>query len=161
MRKNLACLAHQLKAAPEQLADRLEAMQAKLKKLEKASEKASAASLTGADIAASAEEIGGVKIACATLDGVNVKAMRSLMDDVRSRMPSGVAALFSTEGEKVSIIVYVSKDLHGRFTAPALIKEAAPLCGGSGGGRPDLAQAGGTKPDGVTAAIAKLKELMA
>ena len=65
------------------------------------------------------------------------------------------------EGEKVSIIVYVSKDLHGRFTAPALIKEAAPLCGGSGGGRPDLAQAGGTNPAGVAAAIAKLKELVA
>ena len=87
--------------------------------------------------------------------------MRSLMDDIRSRMPSGVAALFSEEGGKANIIVYVSKDLHDRFTAPSLIKQVAPLCGGSGGGRPDMAQAGGTNPAGIGEAMARLKELLA
>ena len=99
--------------------------------------------------------------ACARLEGVSIKAMRSLMDDIRSRMPSGVAALFSEEGGKANIIVYVSKDLHDRFTAPSLIKQVAPLCGGSGGGRPDMAQAGGTNPAGIGEAMARLKELLA
>lgn len=136
-------------------------MAAKIKKLEKASEKASAASVSGADIASSAETVGSVRFACARLEGVSIKAMRSLMDDIRSRMPSGVAALFSEEGGKANIIVYVSKDLHDRFTAPSLIKQVAPLCGGSGGGRPDMAQAGGTNPAGIGEAMARLKELLA
>jgi alanyl-tRNA synthetase len=55
----------------------------------------------------------------------------------------------------------VSKDLHGTFTAPALIKDVAALVGGSGGGRPDMAQAGGSDPEGIDKAIAKLKELVA
>ena len=97
----------------------------------------------------------------ARLEGVSIKAMRSRMDDIRSRMPSGVAALFSEEGGKANIIVYVSKDLHDRFTAPSLIKQVAPLCGGSGGGRPDMAQAGGTNPAGIDEAMARLKELLA
>ena len=72
-----------------------------------------------------------------------------------------MAALFSEEGGKANIIVYVSKDLHDRFTAPSLIKQVAPLCGGSGGGRPDMAQAGGTNPAGIGEAMARLKELLA
>ena len=160
-RARITELAHLLKARPEQLEERVEGMAAKIKKLEKASEKASAASVSGADIASSAETVGSVRFACARLEGVSIKAMRSLMDDIRSRMPSGVAALFSEEGGKANIIVYVSKDLHDRFTAPSLIKQVAPLCGGSGGGRPDMAQAGGTNPAGIGEAMARLKELLA
>lgn len=160
-RARITELAHLLKARPEQLEERVEGMAAKTKKLEKASEKASAASVSGADIASSAETVGSVRFACARLEGVSIKAMRSLMDDIRSRMPSGVAALFSEEGGKANIIVYVSKDLHDRFTAPSLIKQVAPLCGGSGGGRPDMAQAGGTNPAGIGEAMARLKELLA
>jgi alanyl-tRNA synthetase len=61
----------------------------------------------------------------------------------------------------VAVLIAVSKDLLGRFTAPALIKDVAAEVGGSGGGRPDMAQAGGTNPDGIDKAVAKLKELIA
>ena len=60
----------------------------------------------------------------------------------------------------MSLLLYVSKDLHDRLTAPALIKEVAAPCGGSGGGRPDLAQAGGTKPEGLDEAFAALRALV-
>ena len=72
-----------------------------------------------------------------------------------------MACLATVEGEKVGLLLYVSKDLHGRFTAPALIKDVAAPCGGSGGGRPDLAQAGGTKADGVEAAFDVLRAKIA
>ena len=132
-----------------------------MKKLRKASEKAAASPATGADLVQKATEVNGVKVLTAKLDGVPVKALRDIMDDVRSRIPSGVACLATVEGEKVGLLLYVSKDLHGRFTAPALIKDVAAPCGGSGGGRPDLAQAGGTKADGVEAAFDVLRAKIA
>ena len=104
------------------------------------------------------EEIGGIKVLTAKLDNVPVKSLRDLMDGVRSRLPSGVACLATVEGGKVGLLLYVSKDLHDRFTAPALIKPVAAPCGGSGGGRPDLAQAGGSNVDGIEAAFAALKQ---
>ena len=83
------------------------------------------------------------------------------MDDVRSKLPSGVACLAGAgEDGKVALILYVSKDLHAKFTAQSLIKDVSALVGGSGGGRPDLAQAGGTDPAGIEAALAKVKELV-
>lgn len=82
-------------------------------------------------------EINGVKVLAAKLDVSNIKAMRELMDDIRSKMPSGVACIAAPVDEgKVSMILYVSKDLHGRFTAPALIKEIAAPIAGSGRGTP-------------------------
>ena len=84
------------------------------------------------------------------------------MDDLRSKIPSGVIAIAAEqEGGKVSLIVAVSKDLHGKFTAPALIKDAAAAVGGSGGGRPDMAQAGGTNPAGIDEAFAKVRAAVA
>jgi alanyl-tRNA synthetase len=84
------------------------------------------------------------------------------MDALKSKLPSGVACIIApSEDGKVTVLIAVSKDLHGRFTAPQLIKDVAALVGGSGGGRPDMAQAGGTDAGGMDAAIAKLKELVA
>ncbi len=156
-RAELGSLAEMLKARPGQLAERVQALHAEIKKLRKASEKAAPA--TGADLAAQVKEINGLRLLAARLDGVPVKALRGLMDDVRSRLPEkAVACLATVEDGKVGLLVYVSKDLHNRFTAPALIKEAAAPCGGSGGGRPDMAQAGGTKPEGLEAAFALLHQ---
>jgi alanyl-tRNA synthetase len=90
-----------------------------------------------------------------------MKVLREQMDDIRSKLESGVAMLAAAQGDsKVSLILYVSKDLHDRFTAPGLIKEVASLVGGSGGGRPDLAQAGGNDPSGIDAALSKLADLV-
>ena len=119
---------------------------------------AQAASGQGGDLMSKVVEINGVKVLAAKLDASNIKAMRELMDDIRSKMPSGVACIAAPVDEgKVSMILYVSKDLHGRFTAPALIKEVAAPIAGSGGGRPDQAQAGGTNPEGIDEAMDVLK----
>ncbi len=158
----IARLSQSLKAKPEKLEERVEALQAKVKKLEKASEKAAAAPLSAADIVSAAETVNGAAFMSAKLENVNVKAMRSLMDDIRSRVTGpAVCCLFGREGDKVSIIVFVSRELHDRVTAPAIVREISPLCGGAGGGgRPDLAQAGGSDFGGVTNATARAKEIL-
>ena len=155
-RETLQELAARLKSRPDQLAERVQALQDEVKKLRKAVEKAAAPA--SGDIMQGLEEINGIKVLAARLDNVPVKALRDLMDGVRSRLPSGIACLASAEGEKVGLLLYVSKDLHDRFTAPALIKPVAAPCGGSGGGRPDLAQAGGNNVNGIEAAFAALKQ---
>ena len=158
-RAELAALAGQLKARPGQLVERVTALQGDVKKLRKASEKAAAAPVTGADLAARAQEVNGVRLLAAKLDNVPVKALREIMDDVRSRLSeNAVACLATAEDGKVGLLLYVSKDLHGKFTAPALIKDVAAPCGGSGGGRPDMAQAGGTQAEGIDEAFAVLKQ---
>ena len=153
-------LAALLKARPGQLAERVQALHAEMKKLRKTSEKAAPAS--GADLVAQARNVNGISLLTALLDGVPVKALREVMDDVRSRLPqAAVACLATVEDGKVGLLLYVSKDLHGSFTAPALIRDVAAPCGGSGGGRPDLAQAGGTNPDGIDSAFAVLHNSIA
>ena len=84
------------------------------------------------------------------------------MDDVRSRLTGpSVAVLFGQDEGKVAIIVFVSKDLHDKVTAPQLVREVSSLCGGAGGGgRPDMAQAGGTDLAGAANAIARVKEIL-
>ncbi len=153
-----------LKAKPGELAGRVKKLFDDIKALSKEKEQLAAklASGQGRDLMAGLEEVGGVKLLCAKVDAPNVKALREAMDDLRSKLPSGVIALAAEQdGGKVSLIVAVSKDLHGRFTAPALIKDAAAAVGGSGGGRPDMAQAGGANPAGIDEAFAKVKAQVA
>lgn len=159
-RAELAALAALLKARPGQLQERLQNLQTDLKKLRKASEKGAAAPATGADLLRQAEEINGVRVLAARLENVPIKALREIMDDVRSRLTSGVACLATTEDGKVGLLLHVSKDLHQRFTAPGLIKDVAAPVGGAGGGRPDLAQAGGNRVEGLDQAFATLRALI-
>jgi alanyl-tRNA synthetase len=83
------------------------------------------------------------------------------MDDLRSKMSAGVIALAAEADGKALLVLSVSKDLHGRFTAPDLMKKISVEIGGGGGGRPDLAQAGGSKPEGIKAALSRLEALLA
>jgi alanyl-tRNA synthetase len=155
---------HLVKARPGELVGRVKKLQDEIKALGKEKEQLAAklASGQGRDLLRGLEDIGGVKVLCAKVDAPNVKALREAMDDLRSKVPSGVIAIAAEqEGGKVSLIVAVSKDLHGRFTAPALIKDAAAAVGGSGGGRPDMAQAGGTDPAGIDEAFSRLKAAVA
>ncbi len=164
MRGELDEALHAVKARPGELVSRVKKLQDEIKALGKEKEQLAAklASGQGRDLLSGLEEIGGVKVLCARVDAANVKALREAMDDLRSKVPSGVVAIAAEqEGGKVSLIVAVSKDLHGRFTAPALIKDAAAAVGGSGGGRPDMAQAGGTNPAGIDEAFAKVKAAVA
>lgn len=163
MRNELAQVGTVLKAKPGEILARVEGLQGDIKKLRKDMEKSAhqAASGQGKDILSGVEDIGGVKVLAAAVGPVPVKALRDLMDDVRSKLSSGIACLAAEADGKVNLLLYVSKDLHARFTAPALIKEVAAPVGGSGGGRPDMAQAGGTKPEGIEEAFAVLKKIVA
>jgi len=153
-----------VKAKPGDLVARLKKLQDDIRALGREKEQLAAklASGHGPGPMAGLEDVGGVKFLAARVDAPNVKALREAMDDLRSKLPSGVVAIAAEqEGGKVSLIVAVSKDLHGRFTAPVLIKDAAAAVGGSGGGRPDMAQAGGTNPAGIDEAFAKVKAAVA
>ena len=164
MRDELHQLSGMLKTQPGGLVAKLDALQKENRGLRKDLEKAAAqaASGQGGDLMSKIEEINGVKVLAAKLGTTNIKALREVMDDIRSKLPSGVACVAAPVDEsKVSMILYVSKDLHGRFTAPALIKEVAAPIAGSGGGRPDQAQAGGTNPAGIDEALAVLKAKIA
>jgi alanyl-tRNA synthetase len=153
-----------LKAKPEDAAAKAKALAAQVKSLQKDIERLQTKLANGEGGArmAEAEDIAGVKVLAVKADAAPIKSLREQMDALKSKLPSGAALLAApTDDGKVSVLIYVSKDLHSRFTAPALIKDVAALVGGSGGGRPDQAQAGGTDPAGIDAAIAKFKELIA
>ena len=158
-RSELNALGALLKVRSSDLASRVEAMQKEIKTLRKELDKAQAASR--GDVMSAVEEIAGVKVLAVKAGAMNVKALREMMDDVRSKMPSGVACLVSEDNGKAQMILYVSKDLHDRFTAPALIRDVAAAIGGSGGGRPDQAQAGGSNPEGIDEAFKILKQKIA
>lgn len=149
-----------VKGKAGELAPKVEHLQSEIKKLRKDLEKAASAG-TGSDIMSGLGSVNGIPVLCAFVGALPVKALRDCMDDVRSKMPSGVACLAAADEGKVSLLLYVSKDLHGKFTAPALIKDVAACVGGTGGGRPDQAQAGGTKVEGIDDAFALLKEKLA
>jgi alanyl-tRNA synthetase len=160
-REELAAAAALLKARPGELLPRLESLQTDLRAARKSLEKAAADALSGQDLLDRLETVNGIPVLAARSGAPSLKALRAILDEARSRVPSGILCLTAEEKDKVSLVLAVSKDLSGRFPAPALIKPVARAIGGSGGGRPDMAQAGGDNPAGIDAAFALLKTLLA
>ena len=119
------------------------------------------ASGSGRDILQEAQVVNGIKVLAARLDGADAKSLRDTADQLKSKLGSGVVVLGAVEGDKVFLVASVTPDLAGRLKAGELIKPVAELVGGRGGGRPDFAQAGGTKPDQVDAALALVPSLIA
>ncbi|KRT72607.1 MAG: alanyl-tRNA synthetase, alanyl-tRNA synthetase [Candidatus Rokubacteria bacterium CSP1-6] len=105
------------------------------------------------DLVAAARQIGGVAVVAARVDGLDQDGLRAVVDSVRDRLGSGVICLGSVKDDKVNLVAAVSKDLTPRFNAGKLIQEVARAVGGGGGGRPDLAQAGGKDPSKLDAAL--------
>jgi len=91
----------------------------------------------------------------------SAKTLREVGDKVREQMGSGVAVLGAVFADKVSLLALVSKDLQGRCPAGNLVRELAAMVGGSGGGRPDMAQAGGTMPDKLDETLGKVAGVVA
>jgi alanyl-tRNA synthetase len=112
------------------------------------------------DILKEAQVVNGIKVLAARLDGADAKALRDTADQLKDKLGSGVVVLGAVEGDKVFLVASVSKDLAGKLKAGDIIKPVAELCGGRGGGRADFAQAGGTRPDQIDAALALVPGLI-
>ena len=147
-----------LKARPETLAEKVEQLLANNRKLEKdlATLKTRLASGAGGDLTSQAIDVAGIKVLAASIDGADAKSLRDLADQMKNKLGSGVLLLAAPGDEKVALIAVVTKDLTGRLAAGELMRYAAGALGGKGGGRPDMAQGGGTD---VSALPALLKEI--
>jgi alanyl-tRNA synthetase len=111
----------------------------------------------GQDLLDSAEDVGGVKVVAARLDGADSKALREAADKLKDRLGTGVVVLGAVENDKVRLVASVSQDLTKSLKAGDLIRPVAEKVGGRGGGRPDFAQAGGTDPGQLDAALALVR----
>jgi alanyl-tRNA synthetase len=147
--------AQQLKANREDLLPRIEQLQASNRNLEKQLDalKSKLASQTGGDLVDQAQEVNGIKVLAAMLDGANVKTLRETVDQLKNKLGAAAIVLASHEGGKVTIIAGVSKAETDRIRAGDLANHVAEQCGGRGGGRPDMAQAGGNQPQNLAVAL--------
>ncbi|HEX5130704.1 MAG TPA: alanine--tRNA ligase [Usitatibacter sp.] len=123
--------------------------------------KAKAAASQGEDLASSAVDVKGVKVLAARLEGADVKTLRDTLDQLKNKLKSGAIVLAASEGEKVSLIAGVTQDLIARVKAGELVNFVATQVGGKGGGRPDMAQAGGTDSKALPKALASVQEWVA
>ncbi|SNT30212.1 alanyl-tRNA synthetase [Granulicella rosea] len=147
----------QIAGDAESLKSKLTANEEEIKKLRRELDqvKMKAASASTADAAGSAVEVKGVKVLAQRVDALDKGQMRSLVDSLRTQLGSGVVVLGAAAEGKVSLIVGVTKDLTGRVQAGKIVGVLAGFVGGRGGGRPDLAEAGGSDVSGLDAAIGK------
>ncbi|MDY0012620.1 MAG: alanine--tRNA ligase [Rhodocyclaceae bacterium] len=151
-------VADSLKAQPQEVAARVAQIMDNVRGLEKelARLKSKLAASQGDDLAARAVEIKGIKALAATLEGADVATLRETMDKLRDKLKTAAVVLASVADGKVTLIAGVTADLTGRVKAGELVNMVAQQVGGKGGGRPDMAQAGGTQPDNLPAALASV-----
>ncbi|NBC11773.1 MAG: alanine--tRNA ligase [Gammaproteobacteria bacterium] len=151
----LARIAALVKGAATDADERVAQLVERSRKLEKELEqlKAKLASSAGSDLMDKTVQVDGVKVLAAKLDGADPKSLRDTMDQLKNKVGSGVVLLATESDGKVNLIAGVTKDLTDRFKAGDLVKAAAEKVGGRGGGRPDMAQAGGSDPAGIPAAL--------
>ncbi len=154
--ERLQRMASLVKAGRDDLEDKVGQLVEHNRKLEKELDqlKSKLASAAGSDLASGAVDVAGVKVLAAKLDGVDPKSLRDTMDQLKNKLGSAVILLVTDSGGKVSLVAGVTKDQVSKMRAGDLIKLAAEKVGGRGGGRPDMAQAGGSNPAGITDALA-------
>ncbi|WP_148716016.1 alanine--tRNA ligase [Chitinolyticbacter meiyuanensis] len=160
----LKAAAEIVQAQPGELLSKLERLQAELKAAQKETQALkSQMAFTQLDslLGVGLRTINGVKCVGSVVDGVDAGTLREMSDKLMDRLESGVALLAATGDGKISLIARVSKDLTGKVKAGELVNVAAQLVGGKGGGRPDMAQAGGTQPENLKAALEAAAEWLA
>ncbi|WP_434697058.1 alanine--tRNA ligase [Pseudomonas sp. Z1-14] len=146
-----------IKGSRDNLIDKLSAVLERNRLLEKQLEQlqAKAASAAGDDLSAQAVDVKGVKVLAVRLDGQDGKALLALVDQLKNKLGRAVILLGGVHEEKVVLVAGVTKDLTGQLKAGDLMKQAAAAVGGKGGGRPDMAQGGGTDASALDAALAQ------
>jgi len=151
-----------LRTGAFEVAAKIEAAQRRVKELERALEEAKGkvAAAQSGDLVTQARPVGDARLLAAKVQG-DGKTLRELADKLRDKLGRGVIALAAEQDGKAILLVAVTKDLVGKVKAGDLVREAAKLVGGSGGGKPDLAQAGGADPAGIERALARVEELTA
>lgn len=144
-----------LKAAPQDVSDKVERLLASAREAEKEVERLrmQLATIQVTALVEQAREIGGVKVVAAQLDNLDAKGLRNVADVVRGKIGSGIVVLGTASGSRVALIAAVTQDLSKTYHAGKIIKELATMVGGSGGGRPDMAQAGGKDAENLPDAL--------
>ncbi|HUL94388.1 MAG TPA: alanine--tRNA ligase [Usitatibacter sp.] len=155
----LSRIASLLKAQPAELEAKVAQLQEALRGLERDAAKAKQqmAAAAGKNLADSAVDVKGVKVLAAKLDGVDAKTLRETMDKLKEKLKSSAIVLAASEGEKVSLIAGVTNDLIARVKAGELVNFVASQVGGKGGGRADMAQAGGTNAAALPKALESVR----
>ena len=154
----LAQLAGALKSAPAELPARLTQVLDQVRALEKelAALKGKLASSQGDELLASAVDVNGIKVLAAVLNGADAKALRETVDRLKDKLKTAAIVLASVEGGKVQIAAGVTNDSLSKLKAGELVNFVAQQVGGKGGGKPDMAMAGGTDPSRLGAALASV-----
>lgn len=149
-----------VKSGRDDVLQKVTAVTEKSKQLEKdiAQLKAQQASSAGADLAGQAIDIQGIKVLAADLSGVDAKSLRDTVDQLKNKLGTAAIVLSAVEDEKIRLVAGVTADATDRIKAGALVNHVAMQVGGKGGGRPDMAQAGGTEPSKLPAALATVND---
>ena len=153
--RQLDQLAQMFKSSRDDVVQKIEQLQQNQRKLEKELEqlKSKLASQAGGDLASGAIEVAGIKVLAAELPGADVKTLRDTVDQLKNKLGKAAIVLASSDGDKITIIGGVTQAETKRIKAGDLVNAVAQQCGGKGGGRPDMAQAGGNEPAKLGAAL--------
>ena len=152
-------LAGQLRGSRDNLVQKLTQLQQQNREQERELQqlKAKLASSQGSDLASKAQDIDGIKVLAARLEGVDPKALRDTMDQLKNKLQQAAIVLAVVQGEKVSLVAGVTKAESKQIHAGNMLKMVAEQIGGKGGGRPDMAQGGGSQPENLDSALASVE----
>jgi alanyl-tRNA synthetase len=155
----LAEAAAALKTSPDEVAQKIVQIQESVRTLEKelARLKSRMAASQGDELTARAEDVNGIKVLAATLDGADAKTLRETLDKLKDRLRPAAIVLAAADGAKVSLVAGVTDDLTAKVKAGELVNFVAQQVGGKGGGRADMAQAGGNDPAKLPAALGSVR----
>jgi alanyl-tRNA synthetase len=155
LEQQLAQVCEVVKGTRDNVAAKVSALRSEARELEKevARLKQKLATSAGGDLTSSAVDVDGVKVLAAAVDGADARSLRDTLDQCKNKLGSAVILLAAVEGDKIALAAGVTKDLTDRVRAGDLMKEFAGRLGGKGGGRPDMAQGGGSDVAGLSAAL--------
>jgi len=158
--QRLQRIADMVKSSREDAEEKIAQLQDKYRLLEKELQqmKGKLASNQGSDLASQAVEINGIKVLAARIEGADNKMLRETLDQLKNKLGSAAVVLGTVDGDKVTLVAGVTRDQTGSIKAGELVNQVAQQVGGKGGGRPDMAQAGGNQPENLDAALASVPE---